>query len=172
MTKQNIEILLVAVYGNFQKHFHKIGLVDDTGTPIPKKKMNLDETRRVSLYDFVSYKLHSLSRIQLQSRADEFNDLVGKLINEEQLVDNYLMAIMLLRNYLDELAIPIERNAHINKINDVIKLFESMENTEENDFREIKKITARVTDNIWRILTGKAQLSDEIRDLRARRFVK
>jgi len=170
MDKENLTILLVAIYGNMQTQMEKVELCNEYGVPRKPKTLNEEET--IKLYGFISNKLRNLSRTQLQSKARLFNKMVKSLFNEEQLVNNYLMALMLYRAYLDDYASPMERNMHKNKVSSQIKVFEDIYAKNKKKYKDIQKVTSRVVDNLIRILTDRPQLTDEIRNLYSKRYLK
>jgi len=54
----------------------------------------------------------------------------------------------------------------------VERTIDHYKNVDVEGFKQVCTVTSRVADNMWRVFTGKAQLSDEIRDLRAKRFIR
>lgn len=172
MDKENTRILLVAVYGNMQHIMNGVGLVSDKGAPLGAKSQNINETEGLDIYKYLGRKIQHLRKFELNFYADKFNEIVGNLINEENLVNNYLMAMMLLRNYLNEEAIPMERIMVGGKVDRQIGVFEKIFAGNKEEYKNIQKVTGRVADNMWRILNDRPQLSDEVRNARAKRFVR
>lgn len=170
MDKENLLILFVAIYGNMQTQMERVGLCDKFG--VPKKAESLIEEDTVKLYNFVAGKLIGVKKDRLEVEAAKFNNMVKKLVNENQMVNNYLMAMMLFRNYFDDEASAFERNLHSGKIVRQIEVFEKVYLKDKEKYAGIKKTTARVVDNLWRILINRPQLTDEIRDLRSKRFLR
>jgi len=170
MNDENLLILFVSIYGNMQTQMEKVDMCDKNG--IPKKPENLNEQDTVKLYEFIAEKLRGLSKEQIQAIATKFNDMVKTLLNEEQMVNNYLMAMMLYRNYFDDISGVFERSMHGGKVARQIEVFEKVYAKDEEQYRGIKKTTGRVVDNLWRILTDRPQLTDEIRDLKSKRYLR
>lgn len=157
----------VGIYGRMQIEMMAIDLVDDGGVPRPTKNMSATEKDGIAVYNHISYIVRGLSSKKLFELAQHTNEITKALINEEQLINNYLLSAMLYRLYLQEEASKAEQIMVLPKINRIIKMYEELDGDE---YAKIRKTTSRVADNMFRVFTGKAQLSDEIRDLRANKF--
>jgi len=158
------------IYGFLQLSMQDVGLLDKKGAPIKKKDRLPHEQDAFAIYNWVSYKLSNLSVGQLMGKAMVMDAAIKKLLNENKTVNNFLLGLLLLRAIVDdgEKSNQILLSGKINRIIDVVDGAVS-----DGEFNpEIKKTTARVADNLYRQFTGKAQLSDEIRDLRMKRFKK
>ena len=167
MTKE-LEFI-VGIYGRSQIEMIAIDLLNDDGSPKPTKNMSADEKDAIAIYNHLSYKIKGIGSKKLNELGEYSNEVAKKLINEDTLVNNYLLAMMLYRTYLQDIVGRFERDKILPKVNRQVKVFEGLEGSE---FAKTRKTTARVADNIWRVFTGKAQLSDEVRDLRANKFIR
>ena len=147
-----------------------VGLVDAGGNVIKKKKRKTSEEDGVALYLWVSDQLKEIPVISLRKRASIMDARVKKLFNENKTVNNFLLGLLLLRLLIDDSG-RMEQLMVLPKINRVIDLVDEAISDEEFSI-DIKRTTARVADNLYRQYTGRAQLTDEIRDLKMKRFVK
>lgn len=169
MTKEQKLDFKIGLYGRMQLEMIANDLLTKDGVPIKKKNMSSNEDDAIRIYDHLSYDLKGLGVSVLNERAERTNEVVRKLLNENAVINNYLLSMMLYRLYLQEETTKFERLMVLPKVERQIKIYEGLEGL---NFKEIRKTTSRVADNIWRVFTGKAQLSDEIRDLRAKKFNK
>lgn len=169
MDNQTMLEFNVGIYGRMQLEMRELDLVDENGVPRPTKHMSAREQDAVAVYNHLSYKVRGIDSKKLHELAQRTNDIAKSLVNEETLINNYLLAMMLMRSYLQDLAPKSEQIMVFPKINRMIDMYENLEGEE---YAKIRKTTFRVADNMWRVFTGKAQLSDEIRDLRAKKFIR
>lgn len=157
----------VGIYGRMQLEMMAIDLVEKNGVPKPTKNMSAIEKDGIAVYNHLSYIVKGLSSKKLFELAQFTNDIAKSLINEETLINNYLLSAMLYRLYLQEEASKPEQIMVLPKVNRIIKMYEELDGEE---YATIRKTTSRVADNMFRVFTGKLQVSDEIRDLRANKF--
>lgn len=163
-------MLFVGIFGFFQLEMKEVNLVDDKGVPIKDRKRPLEEQETIDLYNDISYRLRGVHQGEITRLAGKVNEMVtGQLVNNKGLINNYLLALMMYREWLDEFGNRAEQIRFLGKVNRQIKIYEELE---DERCKDIRKETYRVSNNIYRILTGRPQLTDEIRNLRARRFVK
>lgn len=163
--------IILSIYGRMQMELVAIELVDDlTGKPKPAKKLNLNEQDGLHIYKYLFSKIEYLTVDQVEKYSQRTNDILKKLLNDKEApVNNYLMSMMLYRNYLQDIAPKAEQIMLLPKVERSIQLFETFESDE---YKQIRKNTGRATDNIWRTFIGRPQLSDEVRDARFKRIVK
>lgn len=157
----------VGLYGRMQLEMINIGLLTADGAPKSTKHMNENEEDAIKIYDHLSFDLKGVDAAVLNERASRTNEIAASLINEDTMINNYLLSMMLYRVYLQEIATKFERLMVLPKIERQIKIYEKLD---DDEYKKIRKTTGRVADNIWRVFTGKLQVSDEIRDLRANKF--
>lgn len=163
-------MLFVSIYGFFQLEMREVGLLDKQGRPTKDRKRPLDETESIDLYNEISQKVKNIPEGELKRLAGKVNEVVkNQLVNNKGKINNYLMALMLYRNWLDEIGSIFEQNRFLAKVNRQIAIYEKLEGS---NYAEIRKESYRVADNLYRIWTDKPQLDDELRDLRAKRFVR
>lgn len=172
MNKENLRILIVSIYGLMQTELDAVKLLSDNGAPKKSKHHDLIEEESLKIYHWLASKIVHLKDQELVFYAKKFNKIVESLVNEENLVNNYLMALMLLRNYFDEVANKPEQIIYKHKVARQIKVYEDVFSKDKEEYKGIQKVTSRVADNIWRVLNDQLQLSDEVRDARAKRFLK
>lgn len=162
--------LMVCIYGMMQLELRAVDIVDDKGVPIKDKRRPLEEQESVDLYNEISYKLRALNQNQLKTTAQEVNKIVeGKLVNNKGKVNNYLLALMLYREYLDLIATTFERNRFMNKVGRQIRIYEELEGDE---YKRTRRETYRVANNLFRIFIGRPQLDDDLRDKMMKRWMK
>ena len=159
----------VGIFGFMQLSMIDVGLLDQTGTPIKQKHPTLNEVDAVYIYNWLSDRLKDVNVGKLRELAKETDKRVSKLISEHKVVNNFLLSILLMREYLDNDAPKNEQLMLSPKVNRVIELLDSAITDEEFDV-DIKRTTARTANNIYRQIAGKCQLSDEIRDLVADKY--
>ena len=152
----------VGIYGFLQLSMHDVGLLDAKGAPI-KKKHNLNEIDGLAIYKWLSDELKDISVGKLRAMARETDERVSKLISDHKVVNNFLLAIMLLREYVDDTGTKMEQILLSSKINRLVDLVDSAVSDDDFDVN-IKRTTARTANNIYRQFAGKCQLSDEVRD--------
>ena len=158
---------LVGVYGRSQIEMIAIGLLNGDGSPKPTKNMSTHEKDAIAIYDNLSFKMKGIGKDRLNRLGQYSNEVAKKLINEDTLINNYLLSMMLYRLYLQEISGKFERDKILPKVKRQIAVFEALEGQE---YAKIRRVTNRVADNMFRVFVGKAQLSDEIRDIIANKF--
>ncbi len=149
------------VYGFMQISMQDIGLLDDKGLPFKRAKYNMSEQDAIKIYIWIGEKIKHVDSYRLKRLAQETDKRVSKLINDHRTVNNFLLSIMLLRLYLDNLAPLNEQLMILPKINRLIDVVDSAVSDEEFS-PEIKRTTARTAENIYRQWVGKPMLSDEV----------
>ena len=161
----------VGVFGFLQLSMQDVGLLDKQGVPIKKKKMTLHETDAVYIYSWLSDSLKDVNVGKLRELAKETDKRVSKLISEHAVVNNFLLSILLLHHYIDNDATKNEQLLLAPKIYRVMELLDKAVTDEEID-DSIRKTTHRTADNIYRQATNKAQLSDDVRDAFANKYMR
>ena len=169
MNKETLLKLYVGLYGFVQIEMREVGLLNEDASPKPTKHMNDIEKDGVAIYDHLCWKVKGLSVERLHEIAEFTNDIVRSLINEEQIINNYLLAMMLFRCYLDDEAPKYEQIKMLPKVNRSIRHYEQLEGEQ---YKKIARTTHRCADNMWRVFTGKAQLSDAVRDAKASKYLR
>lgn len=169
MNKHILLKFLAGLYGFMQLELKDSKLVNKDGAPKPTKNMSLLESDGIAIYKYLSGRVKHLDVRQIREYAEYTNAVTKKLINEEKLVNNYLLALMLYRSYLDELAPRDEQILMLAKVGRSIQHYELIKGKK---YSKIRKTTSRCADNIWRVFTGRAQLGDDVRDLLAKRYLK
>jgi len=161
---------LLGVYGSMQNELIFMDLVEEKGGKIIKvKKMTLSETDAIAIYKFIYNKVNHLSVAQVGEYAERTNEILKVLLNDKTLaINNFLLSMMLYRNYLDDIASTYEKNMMMPKVNRCIELFEGFK---DEEYKMIRKNTARAADNIWKVWIGEQQLSDADRDARFKRIL-
>jgi len=161
----------VGIFGFMQLSMQDVGLLDKQGVPVKKKHMTLNEVDAVYIYKWLSDELRHVNVKELRELAKETDNRVSKLISGHSVVNNFLLSILLLREYLDANAPKNEQLLLLPKVSRVITLVDSAISDEEFN-ADINRTTARTANNIYRQMVGKAQLSDEIRDLVVAKYFK
>jgi hypothetical protein len=172
MDKETRLDYLVGVFGFFQLSMIDIELLDSKGRP-PKKRNKLLPTEQdaLKIYDWVSEQLYSVEPPELKRRAKRMDEAVKRLNNDHQVVNNYLLALLLLRAYMDDEATKMEASLILPKINRLIDLVDATVSAEEFS-PEIRRTTARTADNLFRQYVGKPMLSDEVRDAKHKKWLR
>ena len=170
MTKETRLDFLVGIFGFFQLAMIDVKLLNEKGNP-PKKRNKLkpSEQDALKIYDWVGDQLHQFETYELRPRAKRMDDAVKKLLNEHKVVNNYLLALLLLRSYIDSASTTAERILMSPKINRLVDVVDGAVSDEEFS-ADIKRTTWRTADNLFRQYVGKAQLSDEVRDAQFKRI--
>ena len=163
---------LVGIFGFFQLSMIDVKLLSPKGVP-PKKrnKLSMHEHDALAIYDWVGEQLKGYSTSNLKPKAVIMDTAVKKLNNDAKYVNNYLLALLLLRAYMDEQGSKMEQVVISPKIDRLVDLVDSAVSDEEFTV-EIKKTTARVADNLYRQYVGLCQLSDQVRDARFKKLTK
>ncbi|MCD6135832.1 hypothetical protein J7J63_03870, partial [Candidatus Bipolaricaulota bacterium] len=107
----------------------------------------------------------------LRNKAKVFDGYVGKLVNVALKVNNFLLSIMLLREYLDNYGTKAEQILMSGKINRLLDVVDGAVSDEEFD-SDIKRTTARTARNIYRQFTGECQFSDDVLNAHFKKVVK
>lgn len=169
MNEQTKLIFHVGIYRRMQVEMMAIDLLDGNGVAMPIKNMSAIEKDGIAIYKHLTEKVEGLHRKKIFELAKFTDDIAKTLLNEETLINNYLLSAMLYRLYLQQEAPKSEMIMILPKVGRTIKMYEDLEGEE---YAMIRKNTSRVADNMFRAFTGKPQLSDEIRDLRAKKFTR
>ncbi len=152
---------MVAVYGYLQLSLIDVELLTPNGVPVKKKRPVQTEQDAIALYHWVSDQLSGVNTRELRSLAGKTDIKVSKLLNDHQVVNNFLLSIMLLREYIDEHGDSIQKILIGNKINRIIDLLDDAVTDEAFD-PEIKRTTGRTARNIYRQFTDRPQRSDDV----------
>jgi len=152
------------IYGFAQISMQDVGLLDDRGVPF-KGKWNMSETDALAIYNWLSEQLLHVDGSKLRRLAQETDKRVTKLLNDHKEVNNFLLGILLLREYLDSHGSKMEQLMILPKVNRLVDVVDGA--VSDEDFSPlIKRTTARTAQNIYRQWAGKPQLSDEVWEAR------
>jgi len=162
---------LVGIFGYLQLSMKDVGLLTEQGTPAKKKHLKPSEQDGLAIYKWVGEQLRHLPAEKLRPLARITDERVNKLLNDHKVVNNFLLGLLLLREYLDNNAPKNEQLMILPKVNRLVDVVDGAISDEEFSV-EIKRTTWRTADNIYRQAVGKAQLCDEVRDLKAKRFIR
>ncbi len=159
---------LVGVYGMLQLAMQDVDLLDKHGRPYTKKRKSPTETDALFLYWWVGEEIRDVSTGELRRMAKVTDNNVAKLLNKHTVVNNFLLGVMMLRLLVDDSG-KYEQTLLGGKINRVIDMADKA--VSEDEFSpQIKRETARTSDNLYRIYTERPQLSDEVRDAKFKRI--
>ena len=170
MTPETRLDYLVGIFGFLQLSMKDVNLLDDKGRgPKKRNKLKMSEQDALKIYDWVGEQLHSFETYELRPRAQRMDRAVKKLNNGHKTVNNFLLALMLLRSYMDSEAPLMESILMSGKINRLIDVVDGAVSDEEFNV-EIKKTTWRTADNLYRQYAELPMLSDEVRDAKYKRI--
>ncbi len=166
MTAETRLDYLVGVFGFLQISMKDVKLLDDKGrTPKKRNKMLMSEQDALAIYEWVGEQLNGFETHELRPKARRMDEAVKKLNNTHQTVNNFLLALMLLRAYIDNEATVMEQVLISPKINRLIEVVDGAV-SDEVFTPEIKRTTWRTSDNLYRQYAGLIMLGDEVRDLK------
>jgi len=158
---------LVGVYGFLQLSMQDVGLLNAKGQPI-KGKRNMGELDALAIYHWVGDKIKHIDGHTLRKKGAFIDGMVKNLLNKHTVVNNFLLAVLMLREYVDEDGTHTEKILLSAKINRLVDVVDSAVSDEAFDV-DIKRTTSRTAKNIYRQFKGRGQLSDEYMDNRFRR---
>jgi len=154
--------LLSAVYGILQLALDDAELLDRRSKPIKKKGISIHSQDVIAIYKWLAEKIVNVSGYQLEQNAADFNKHAEKL-HDDYLLNMTLMGIYLLDNYMDDM--PKASQLVIKpKIERVGHHFSY--HVERDVFRD-SRIAAN---NLYRVYTGKAELTKEVREANANKW--
>ena len=151
---------IVGIYGYLQLSMQDVGLLDERGVQF-KGKYNMSETDALFIYNWVGESLKDIQADKLRKLAQETDARVDKLLNDHKEVNNFLLGILLLRDYLDNHGSKIDQLMVLPKVNRLVDVVDGAV-SDETFNPMIKRTTARTANNIYRQWAGKPQLSDEV----------
>ena len=155
---------LVGVFGFMQLSLVDLKLLNEKGiAPKKRNKMSADDQDTLKIYDWVCDELRQFSSVGLKPRARIMDQRVKKLINNHTVVNNYLLSLYLLRQYIDHDATVMEACVIGPKINRMVDVIDK--SVIEGDFDPaIKRATWRTAKNLYSQYIGWVMLSDEAFD--------
>jgi Asp-tRNA(Asn)/Glu-tRNA(Gln) amidotransferase A subunit family amidase len=159
---------IVGLYGRIQIELIEADILDKSGIPLGKQK-ELIYQDALAIYESLGHRVKRLSAEQINKMAEYTNDVAKKLINEDTLINNYLLALILYSSYLTEFG---NRSEQITILPKVHRNITAHQELASDDYKGVFKTTNRVADNMWRVFNNRLQLSDELRDKRANKFLK
>lgn len=153
-------ILFAGVYGFMQLEMRSTELLLSNGKWY-KRKSHMSESERdaVFIYEWIEDQLRQYNIAEIQLNARVIDNMVKKLVNEDKFVNNFLLGVYLLRNYVDDYGSKMDHILLLPKIHRLMFFLD-----EQKFDMKIRKATSRVANNIFRQWAGKPQLSDEVRD--------
>ncbi len=167
----NQQDILIAIYGILQIDLKKDKLLTATGAPLNTKGDTEPIQDAKSLYKWLAEQLITVPETTINNRKGRFNDIVRGL-NQEYLLNMYLMAIFMLENYLDTYGTTAQRIVLMPKINRSVKHMRAGIIKEQDDGIRIVKDSKIGASNVSRRFTGKIELTKEMRKYRANKWKK
>ncbi len=161
----------VGVFGFMQLSMTDVGLLKDGMICKKRSELTMGEADAVAIYNWVGDYLKSYSVTELRKMARETDEKVKKLLNEHQVVNNFLLSIMLLREYIDDYGTKAEQILMLGKIDRLMDVVDGAVSDDDFD-SDIKRTTARTANNIYRQFAGKCQLSDDVRNAYFKKVIK
>ena len=163
---------LAGVFGFLQLSMKDVGLIGDKGVCTKRKKhMKPSEQDGIAIYNWIGEQIKHVEQVNLRKLGAVTDKRVGKLLNEHKVVNNFLLGLLLLRAYLDEVAPKNEQLMVLPKVNRLIDVVDGAISDEEFN-ADIKRTTSRTADNLFRQAVGKCQIADDCRDARFKRIRK
>ncbi len=161
----------VGVFGFMQLSMTEVGLLKNGAVSKKRSEMTMGETDAIAIYTWVGNHLKNYSVAELRKMARATDEKVKKLLNVALKVNNFLLSIMLLREYLDNYGTKAEQILMSGKINRLLDVVDGAVSDEEFD-SDIKRTTARTARNIYRQFTGECQFSDDVLNAHFKKVVK
>jgi hypothetical protein len=172
MKKINLTAFYVGIWGRLFLQLKEKGYLKKDNSPQTKFRFHKDGSRAklslvekdiLDVYATMRDKLKNVPQWKIDDYAELNNEYIRNLVNDKQQVVNVILACAMYRSYLDDYGTVYERNLMIRRLDNIINSY---------DDRETVKYSARCGDNLYRQFVGKPQLSDEVRDARAKRFLR
>jgi len=165
-------IFLSGIYGFLQLSMRDVGLLLENGVWYKKRKhMTEAETNAIYLYEWVEDQLRSLPVHVIRKKSGEVDRMVKKLNNDNRYVNNFMLGVYMMREYIENACGKFEQDLILPKVNRIINTLDEEVMGGRFD-PQIKKTTARVANNIYRQWAGLPQLSDQVRDAKFKRILK
>jgi hypothetical protein len=152
---------IVGCYGFAQIEMTNVKLINKDGSPKSTKHMSFDEQDGIAIYKWLSEKVKGIGVKELHDRAERINEMVRSLLNVEAYVNNYLLSMFMLNEYINEHGTHTEKMMILPKVMRQINAYDSLEGEK---YRIIARDTFRASNNLWRQYNKRPQLSDEVRD--------
>ena len=157
----NIE-LLAAVYGILQLSLDEAELLDKRRRPLKKKNISPHSQDVIDLYKWLSEVLRDVNNSQLSRYATLFNQRATKL-HDDYTLNMTLLGVHLFNNYLDDLPKHLQLKLGP-KAERIARHFQSYTT------QEVYKDSRIAANNLYRIHTGKAELTKAVRDANTNRW--
>jgi len=155
-----MKTLTIASYGYMQQTLREEGLLNDNGSPKKSNKMPLNSQEMLSVYAFMGDRVKNIDKPELDKYSILSNEALQKLLNIGQKINQILFALYIVRYVIDN-SDHMTRVLMQNKVNRLID--HAAKQIRDNHSQELVTTTSRAADNLCRQLSGKAQLSDEVR---------
>ena len=133
---------LVGVFGFAQLSMTEVGLLKNGAVSKKRSEMTMGETDAIAIYTWVGNHLKNYSVAELRKMARATDEKVKKLVNVALKVNNFLLSIMLLREYLDNYGTKAEQILMSGKINRLVDVVDGAVSDDDFD-SNIKRTTAR-----------------------------
>ncbi len=161
--------VLTALYGIFQNTMIDENMLDDTARPKKlTKKSDENDYDTVALYSWLSSKMKGHSRQKINDTVGVFNNKV-KNLHDNYWLNNYLMGLFILEAWVDNNEDKFTQGILKPKITRSIRhiskgVVRAKINKEGGD--AIIKESSMCASNIYRMMTGQAELTKEVREKR------
>ena len=150
--------ILSIVYGILQIELKDKDLLETNGKP-KKKNIGLHTTDVLNVYNWLSEEIKDVYEKRLNEYADRFNILAKKL-QDDYLLNMTLMGLWILYLYIEEYGTKPQKILLQSKIDRAAKHFS------EKISKDVFKDSLVAGDNLFRLYTGKPELTKEIREAR------
>jgi hypothetical protein len=150
--------ILSIVYGILQIELKDRELLETSGKP-KTKNIDLHTADVLNVYKWLSGEIKDVYEKKLNEYADRFNVLARKL-QDDYLLNMTLMGLWILYLYVEEYGTKSQKILLQSKIDRAAKHFS------ENMSKDTFKDSLVAGDNLFRLYTGKPELTKEIREAR------
>ena len=166
-----ITILTVFAYGQIQEALHIDGLLNKDGSPkkLKKKELTIEDVEVLKIYEYLSERLIGYSEAQLLEIAKYGNEGIKKSVNLGETIQPLVFGLLLFRSLVESLG-GMAYNLHFNRSTRVLD-YAIKKHKEENKL-SIYTSTSRAADNLVRFLNGNAQLSNDVREAKNKKWLK
>ena len=132
----------VGVFGFMQLSMTEVGLLKNGIVNKKRSEMTMGEKDAIAIYNWIGEHLKNYSVAELRKMARATDEKVKKLVNVALKVNNFLLSIMLLREYLDNYGTKAEQILMSGKINRLVDVVDGAVSDDDFD-SNIKRTTAR-----------------------------
>jgi len=168
ITQDKKTFITGSFYGLLQIILLEAGMISSDGSPLPNKMLreaSFEDMEILWLYKWCGKKISHLSKDDLVDTASYFNAASNSLLDVYE-VDNTLLAIHLISKWVEEYSNFAESALLAGKLERSTKsvIAELCETLGEETGRKISKSSAYSADNLYRIMSGEAQLTMKERE--------